>query len=49
VVLDIEPVADILALAIDRQPLSLERVEDRQRDQLLGEMVRGDMSKSIPA
>ena len=38
-VLDIEPVAHVLALAIDRQGLAFERVEDRQRDELFGEMI----------
>ncbi len=38
-VLDIEPVADLAALAIDRQRLALQGVKYGQRDQLLGEVV----------
>ena len=38
-VLDIEPVPDVVALAIDRQRFAFERVQDHQRDQLFGEMV----------
>ena len=40
VVFHIEPVTDLVALAIDRQRLAIQRVEDDQRDQLLGEVVR---------
>ena len=38
-VLDIEPVTDILALAIDRQRLAMADVVDKQRNQLLRELV----------
>lgn len=40
VVLDVEPVADVLAVAIDRKLLVGQRVDDHQRDELLREMVR---------
>ena len=40
VVLDIEPVADVLAVAVDRQLLVGQRVDDHQRDELLREVVR---------
>ena len=40
VVLDVEPVADVLAVAVDRQLLVGQRVDDHQRDELLREMVR---------
>ena len=40
VILDVEPVADILAVAVDRQLLVGQRVDDHQRDELLREMVR---------
>jgi hypothetical protein len=40
VVLDVKPIADVLALPVDRQPLARERIEDGQRDQLFGEMIR---------
>jgi hypothetical protein len=36
VVAHVEPVADVLAVAVDRQRLAGERVDDHQRDQLLG-------------
>ena len=38
-VLDIEPVADVVAGAVDRQRLARQTLEDHQRDQLLREMV----------
>ena len=37
-VLDVEPVAHVAAVAVDRQRLALERVQDHERDQLLGEL-----------
>ena len=40
VVLDIEPVADVLAIAVDRQLLVGQCVDDHQRDELLREVVR---------
>ena len=40
VVLDIEPVADVLAVAVNRQLLVGQRVDDHQRDKLLREVVR---------
>ena len=40
VVLDIKPVADVLAIAVDRQFLIGQRVDDHQRDELLREVVR---------
>ena len=40
VVLDIEPVADVLAVAVDRQLLVGQRVDDHQRDELLREVIR---------
>jgi len=36
----VDPVAHVLAVAVDRQLLALERVGDHQRDQLLGKLVR---------
>ena len=38
-VLYVKPVADVLPLAVDGQPLARERVEDRQRDQLFGKVI----------
>ncbi len=39
-VLDIEPVARVLAVAVDRQRLALNDVVNHERNQLLGEVVR---------
>ena len=39
VVLDIEPVAHVLALSVDRQRLVRERVRNHKRNELLGEVV----------
>ena len=40
VILDVEPVADVLAVAVNRQLLIGQRVDDHQRDELLREVVR---------
>ena len=40
VILDIEPVADVGPRPVDRQRLAVDGVEDDQRDQLLGEVIR---------
>ena len=37
---DVEPVAHLAAVAVERQPLALERVRDEERDQLLRVLVR---------
>ena len=47
VVLDEQPVADVHAVAVDRQLLALGRVEDHQRDQLLGELVRPVVVRAV--
>ncbi|MNN76564.1 hypothetical protein D3C81_1929530 [compost metagenome] len=39
-VFDVQPVTDLVAFAIDRQRLAFQCVENDQRDQFLGEMVR---------
>ncbi|MNI01511.1 hypothetical protein D3C73_543600 [compost metagenome] len=39
VILDIEPVANVGAIAVNRQRLAIESVEDDQRDQLFREMI----------
>ncbi|MNH14501.1 hypothetical protein D3C79_740940 [compost metagenome] len=39
VIFYIEPVTDLVALAVDRQRLAIQGVEDHQRDQLLGEVA----------
>ena len=38
-VLDMQPVAHVLAAAIDRQALAAQRPDDGERDQLLGEVI----------
>lgn len=40
VIFHIEPIADLVTLAIDRQRLAFQGIEDHQRDQLLGEVIR---------
>ena len=40
VVVDIQPVTHILAVAVHRKLLALQRIVDDQRDQLLRELVR---------
>jgi hypothetical protein len=40
VVLDVDPVAHVQAVAVDGEGLALERVQDHEGDQLLGELVR---------
>ena len=47
VILDVKPVADILARAIDRDRLAVERVQDHDRDQLFGEMKRAVIVRAI--
>src|SRR5579863_10334492 len=49
VILDIEPVADIAAVAIDGHRLALQGVEDRQRNQFLGKMIRAVVVRAIRA
>ena len=39
VVLDIQPVADVPAIAVDRDRLALERIQYRQRNQFFGKLV----------
>ena len=40
VILDVKPVTDVQALAVDRKRLVVETVGDHQRNQLLREMIR---------
>ncbi len=47
VVEDEEPVADLLAVAVDRQRLALEGVGDHQRDELFGELVRAVVVRAV--
>ena len=47
VILDVQPVADVAAVAVDRQRLALERVENHQRDQLLGKLVRPVVVRAV--
>ena len=39
-VIDVQPVAHVAAVAVDGQGVASERVEDHQRDQLLGVLAR---------
>ena len=47
VVVDVEPVAHVAAVAVDRQRLALDGVQDHQRDQLLGELVRAVVVRAV--
>jgi hypothetical protein len=38
-VFHVEPIADLLSIAIDRERLAVEGVQDHERDQLFGKMV----------
>ncbi len=40
VIFHIEPVTDLVTLAVHRQRFAIQRIEDDQRDQLLGEVER---------
>ena len=40
VIFHVQPIADLLSIAIHRQRLARQRVKDRQRDQLLGKVIR---------
>ncbi len=46
-VLDVEPVAHVAAVAVDRQAAALDGVEDHQRDQLLGELVGAVVVRAV--
>ena len=43
VVLDVAPVADVQAVAVERDLLAVEQVGDEQRDDLLGELVGAEV------
>ena len=40
-------VADVLAVAIDRERLARDRVDDHQRDQLFGELQRAVIIRAV--
>ena len=46
-VLDIEPVADILALSIDREGLAIADIVDKQRNKLLRELIRTIVVRAV--
>ena len=39
VVVDVQPIADVEAVAVQRQRLPIDRIGDEQRNDLLGELV----------
>ena len=47
VILDVQPVADVAAVAVDRQRLALEGVQHHQRDQLLGKLKRPVVVRAV--
>ena len=46
-ILDIEPVADIAPVAVDRQRFALERVENDERDELFRELIRPVVVRAV--
>ena len=42
-----EPVADVLPVAVDRKRLAFERVENHQRNELLGKLVRTVVVRAV--
>ena len=47
VILDVQPVADVAAVAVDRQRPAVERVQDHQRNQLLRKLVRTVVVRAV--
>jgi hypothetical protein len=47
VVPDVEPVANLLAVTIDRQGLAGQGIDDHQRNQLLGKVVRAVVVRAV--
>jgi hypothetical protein len=39
-IFDIQPVTDLIALAVNRQRFTVQRIQNNQRDQFFREMVR---------
>ncbi len=46
-VFHIEPITNLVTLAINWQWLAIQRIEDHQRDQLLGEVVRAVVVRAV--
>ena len=46
-VLDVEPVAHVAAVPVDRQALPLDRVQDHEGDELLGELVGAVVVRAV--
>jgi len=47
VVLHVDPVADVPAVAVDRERLALDHVEDHERQEFLGELVGAVVVRAI--
>ena len=47
VILDVQPVAHVAAVAVDRQRTPLERVQDHQRNQLLRKLIRPVVVRAV--
>ncbi len=47
VILDMQPVAHVVALAVDRNRLAVQRLQDRERDQLLGEVIGAVIVRAV--
>ena len=46
-ILDVEPIANILALAVDRQRLSIERLDDHERNEFFRKMIGAVIVRAI--
>ena len=47
VILDVQPVADVRAVAVDRQWPAVDRVQDDERNQLLGKLIRPVVVRAV--
>lgn len=47
VIVDVEPIAHVLSVAVDRKPLALERVQDDKRNELFRELVRPVVVRAV--
>ena len=46
-IVDKQPVADVLSIAVDRKRLAFERIHDHQGNQLLGELKRAVVVRAV--
>ena len=46
-VVDVQPIADVLALTVDRDGLTTQALQDDHRDELLGELIRSVVIRAV--